>query len=244
MTPAEYFALFAELTKANPPHANDYPMLARLQRIGMEPGKTFDLAKASPEVQQALAEAAPIALKRIEGQFRKAGVLENGWRTNLTAIGSYGSNYLNRAAVAFAGLGANVVDDAIYPTAISDADGQPFSSDKNYVLHFDKDQIPPVRAFWSLTMYNDRQLFTENPIDRYAIGDRDNLAFNGDGSLDLYIQRDSPGADKENNWLPAPKSGPFSMNLRLYWPKTEALDGTWSPPAVKVQSGSGTRALQ
>jgi hypothetical protein len=111
--------------KANPPHANDYPILARLKRIGIEPGKSFALASASPEAQRALRTAAPDALKQIEGAFRTSGVLANGWRTNLTAIGTYGTDYLHRAAVAFAGLGANPVAEAVYPTAITDAAGQP-----------------------------------------------------------------------------------------------------------------------
>jgi hypothetical protein len=119
-----------------------------------------------------------------------------------------------------------VIDDAVYPTAFVDSDGQPFSSDKRYVLHFEKDLIPPVRAFWSLTMYDERQPFTANPINRYAIGDRDKLIFNSDGSLDLYIQRESPGKDKESNWLPTPASGSFTTNLRLYWPKVEVLNGS------------------
>ena len=115
-----------------------------------------------------------------------------------------------------------------------DAHGKPlFDSSMKYALHFEKDQIPPVRAFWSLTMYNDKQFFTDNPIDRYAIGDRDDLKFNDDGSLDPYIQRDAPSPNKENNWLPAPKEGGFSLTLRLYWPKASVLDGTWSPPPVK-----------
>jgi hypothetical protein len=101
------------------------------------------------------------------------------------------------------------------------------------VLRFTKEQLPPVRAFWSLTMYDERQLFAANPINRYAIGDRDSLKFNADGSLDLYIQRESPGPGRESNWLPAPAKGAFTMNLRLYWPKPEVLDGTWSPPPVK-----------
>jgi len=138
-----------------------------------------------------------------------------------------------RAGVAYAGLGANTVEDAIYPTSIADADGEPFHSDNRYILHFDKSKIPPVRSFWSLTMYDGRQLFTANALGRYAIADRDPLKFNADGSLDLCIRRDSPGAGKESNWLPAPKSGPFSMNMRLYWPKLEALDGTRQPPAVR-----------
>jgi hypothetical protein len=228
-----FFSLFGELTKVNPPHANDYPILQRMQRIGIEPGKSFLLDRRSPEIRSAVSDALPQARTKIRAAFAHSGVQTNGWRTNLTAIGSYGTDYLHRAGVAFAGLGANTIEDAIYPTAIVDADGKPFSSDNRYVLHFDKDRIPPVRAFWSLTMYNEKQLFADNPIDRYAIGDRDKLKLNPDGSLDIYIQKDSPGTDKESNWLPAPASGPFTMNLRLYWPKAEALDGTWSPPPVR-----------
>ena len=91
-----------------------------------------------------------------------------------------------------------------------------------------------MRAFWSLTLYNEKQAFAANPLDRYAIGDRDKLAFNADGTLDLFIQRASPGRDKESNWLPAPEGGPFTMNLRLYWPKAEVLDGSWTPPGVRL----------
>jgi hypothetical protein len=211
LSPAAYFSLFTELTKLNPPHANDYPILHQLARMGIEPGKPFAFDKASPEIQRALTEAGPAALKKIKAYFLKAGEEHEGWRTNLTEVGTYGADYLARAGVAYAGLGANTIEDAVYPTAITDIDGKPFSSDNRYVLHFDKDQIPQVRGFWSLTMYNEKQAFAANPIDRYAIGDRDKLAFNPDGSLDLYIQRESPGKDRESNWLPAPASGPFTM---------------------------------
>jgi hypothetical protein len=233
MDAATFFGMFAELMKDNPPHANDYPMLDRMQRLGIEPGKSFNFADAPQEVQEALKAAPAVALKLIKQVWTNSGTFANGWRTNMTAIGTYGTDYLHRAGVAYAGLGANVIEDAIYPTVFTDEDGQPLHSDKRYVLHFEKDQIPPVRAFWSLTMYDERQLFTANSIDRYAIGDRDNLTFNPDGSLDLYIQRESPGKDQESNWLPAPQSGAFTMNLRLYWPKAEALNGTWAPPSVK-----------
>ncbi|MGC2225209.1 MAG: DUF1214 domain-containing protein [Methylocella sp.] len=151
----------------------------------------------------------------------------------MTAIGTYATDYLHREGIAYAALGANTIEDADYPTAFADANGQPFKSDQRYVLHFDKNQIPPVRGFWSLTMYDQRQLFADNLIDRYAIGDRDKLKFNPDGSLDLYIQRKLPGEDRESNWLPAPPNGPFTMNLRLYWPKPDVLDGSWVPPPVK-----------
>lgn len=233
MDAATFFGLFAESMKQNPPHANDYPILDRMKRIGIEPGKSFSLASAPKEIQDALNAAPADALPAIKNAWSKAGILANGWRTNVTAIGTYGTDYLHRAGVAYGGYGANPIEEALYPTAFADIDGQPFDSNKRYVLHFDKDQIPPVRAFWSLTMYDERQLFTANPIDRYAIGDRDKLAFNTDGSLDLYIQNESPGKDKESNWLPAPKSGPFTMNMRLYWPKAVARDGIWAPPPVK-----------
>jgi hypothetical protein len=233
LDPAAFFALFTELTKLNPPHANDYAVLNRMRRLGIEPGKPFAFGSASPEVQQALIEGSAAAQKEIKVRFRQIGVSTGGWRTNLTTIGTYGTDYLGRAAVAFAGLGANTVEDAVYPTAVTDADGQPFSSDKDYVLHFEKDRIPPARAFWSLTMYNDAQFFAANPLNRYAIGDRDPLKYNPDGSLDIYIQSQSPGPDKASNWLPAPANGAFTMNLRLYWPQREVLVGKWSPPAVK-----------
>jgi hypothetical protein len=233
MNAATFFALLAQLLKDNPPHPNDYPIIDRMKRIGIEPGKSFSLASRPKELQDAVNQASAEALQLIKATWANSGVLANGWRTNLTAIGTYGTDYLHRAGVAYAGLGANVIEDAVYPTALTDAEGQPFDSDKRYVLHFAKDEIPPARAFWSLTMYDQRQLFADNPIGRYAIGDRDKLTFNPDGSLDLYIQRESPGKDDESNWLPTPKSGAFSMNLRLYWPKTEVLNGSWTSPPVK-----------
>jgi hypothetical protein len=182
-----------------------------------------------------LAAAPAIAQKKIVLSGRRAGNMANGWRTMLSPIGSFGADFNRRAAVAYFGLGANVPEDAIYPSAFADSDGKPFDSGAKYVVHFDKENLPPVRAFWSLTMYNDRQFFTANPIQRFAIGDRDALKYNADGSLDLYVQRDAPEADKTSNWLPAPASGGFSMNLRLYWPKAAAFDGTWTPAMVKRQ---------
>lgn len=228
-----YFEMFAELMKSNAPHANDYPIVQRMQRIGIEPSKSFSFAAAPPEVQQALNSAASIALPAIKSGFAGVGVPKNGWRIALSAIGTYGTDYRARARIAFGGFGANPVEDAVYPGAFADANGKPFSSDNRYVIHFSKDQLPPVRAFWSLAMYDQRQLFSANPLHRYSIGDRDALKLNDDGSLDLYIQRESPGAAKESNWLPAPAQGAFSMTLRLYWPKPQVLDGSWAPPAIQ-----------
>lgn len=233
MNAAAFFTTFAELMKANPPHANDYPIVQRMARIGLVPGESFDFARAQPEVKAALEDAVASGQKKIRAYKKNSTAQVNGWAMVGNPIGTYGTAYLKRALIAYMGLGANVVEDAIYPTAHAQPDGEPFDSGVNYVLHFAKGQMPPVNAFWSLTMYDDRQFFIDNPINRYAIGDRDALKFDPDGSLDLYLQRESPGPDMESNWLPTPKSGGFSMNLRLYWPKPAALEGTLTPPPVK-----------
>jgi hypothetical protein len=233
MDGATFFDRFVGLLRTNPPHANDYPVLQRLARIGIVPGRSFDVAKARPEVRDALDKAPAEGQAKIRAYVERASPVVNGWSMLMNPVGTYGTDYLKRAMVAFAGLGANVVEDAIYPTIFGDSDGRSFDSAQKYVIHFDKQQLPPVRAFWSLTMYNDKQAFADNPIDRYTLGDRDDVTFNRDGSLDLLIQRQSPGNDKQSNWLPAPPSGGFSMNLRLYWPEATALDGSWVPPPVK-----------
>lgn len=229
---AAFFALFADLMERNPPHAADYPILLRMERIGLVPGKSFDLAKADPVVRDALIRAAADGYKRIVDRRRTFGIPRNGWISPAGMIGSYGNDYLMRAFIGYAGLGALPPDEAIYPFGLLDGDGKLFTGAARYVLHFDKAQLPPAAAFWSLTMYGPDQFFVANPINRFAIGDRDKLMFNADGSLDLYIQHDSPGADREANWLPAP-AGPFSMNLRLYLPRPQAVDGRWVPPAIK-----------
>jgi hypothetical protein len=136
--------------------------------------------------------------------------------------------------VALVGLGANQPEDAIYPMNLADAGGKPMTGAKRYVLHFKRAELPPVDAFWSVTMYDAAGFQVANPINRYAIGDRDALKYNADGSLDLYIQSGSPGKDKEANWLPLPPSGVLGLTLRLYAPKAPALDGRWVPPAVKA----------
>jgi hypothetical protein len=149
----------------------------------------------------------------------------------------YGNYYLKRAIVAMVGLGANQPDDAIYPLNVSDENGKPLNGKHKYILHFNKEELPPVDAFWSLTMYDEQGFQVANPIDRFAIGDRDELKYNSDGSLDIYIQNENPGADKESNWLPSPPSGTLGATMRLYAPKVQALDGRWNPPAIKRVEG-------
>jgi hypothetical protein len=157
----------------------------------------------------------------------------DGWQMNTETMGVYGNHYLKRAIVAMVGLGANQPEDAVYPLAVSDADGKPLTGDRNYVLHFDKERLPPVDAFWSVTMYDSEGFLVPNPMNRFAVGDRDSLRYNSDGSLDIYIQSASPGADKEANWLPGPKSGAIGVTMRLYAPRSTVLDGQWNPPPIK-----------
>lgn len=232
MDAGAFFAIFAETMKHNPPHATDYAMLLRMEHVGLVPGKGFDLARAGPAVQRGLARAAADGYRRIVDNRKRIRLTGNGWVTLGNALGVYGNDYLQRAFISYAGLGALPPEEAIYPMVAFDGNREPLTGAARYRLHFEKDELPPANAFWSLTMYGADQFFVANPLDRYAIGDRDKLDFNPDGSLDLYIQNASPGGDREANWLPAP-TGPFTMNLRLYWPKREGLEGIWTPPAIE-----------
>jgi hypothetical protein len=225
----KYFAYGASLMKTNPPHHTDWSTIARLKRIGIEPGK-FDAGKADPA---ALARGTAAGLKLMQEKLPTLARIANGWQMNTDTMGVYGNYYLKRAIVAMVGLGANQPEDAIYPLAVVDSEGNPPVAERRYVLSFTKDQLPPVDGFWSLTMYDADGFQVANPINRFAIGDRDPLKFEVDGSLNLYIQNESPGADKEPNWLPAPKSGAIGLTMRLYAPKAQALDGRWNPPPIR-----------
>ncbi len=235
MSPETFYSRLNALIKANPPAAADAEAMKKFAAIGIAPGKKYSLEGFDAATQGALEKGVQEAKKEIVAEGKKPrGKVVNGWLISYD-LGSYGTKYLYRAAIAWVGLGANLPEDAIYPMTRVDGEGKPLTGKNKYVMHFAKDQIPPVKAFWSLTLYNDKQAFVENPINRYAIGDRDKLKLNPDGSLDLYIQHESPGKDKESNWLPAPNDS-FNLVLRLYWPKKSALDGTWAPPPVKQVS--------
>ncbi|MEJ8858205.1 DUF1254 domain-containing protein [Variovorax robiniae] len=223
----------AELMKKNPPHASDYPTLMRAAAIGLDPGKSFDASKLDPETVAAINAGAQDAKERMMKRLRNFGPRVNGWSASTESIGSYGSNYERRAVIALAGLGANLPEDSIYPTTSVDAEGKPLASDKAYVLHFDKDKLPPADAFWSVTMYDPQGFQVANAINRFAIGDRDALKLNADGSLDLCIQKTAPGGEQDANWLPAPQNGNFTLTMRIYLPRAEAFNGGWVPPGVK-----------
>jgi len=234
MDAGAYFKLLAKLMKDNPPAKEDAPMVEKMAKIGIVPGKDFDVAKLDPAVAKVLQGVPKLGVEKIMAQFKNAGTEVNGWRI-FTKTGVYGTDYVQRAFVTAIGLGANRPQDAVYPTSEVDGAGKPYSGANKYVMHFPKGQTPPADGFWSLTMYNGDYFFVENPLNRFTLSPRKALKYHEDGSLDLYLQNESPGKDKESNWLPAPKDK-FVLMLRLYWPKEKdpsILDGTWKPPAAK-----------
>ena len=251
-----FFSLLAESMGNNPPSQADGPILKTLQRLGVEAGKPFAWDQLDSATRHGLDDAVWFARVLFEARspgtqgptdtnglqrtlFKWANTaidkamlsVEKGWLVPLN-IGRYDTHYALRAVVSLVGYGANVADDAVYPVTVVDSSGNLLSGENRYVLHFERDQIPPASAFWSLTLYDERGFFVDNPIKRYAIGDRDDLHFNPDGSLDLWIQHAQPDGDKARNWLPAP-SGRFKLILRLYDPKAAVLQKRWVPPGVQ-----------
>ena len=232
MDAKKYFNYAADLMKIYPPHATDFAVLARMKHIGIVAGESFEYKKASPMVRAALDRAVSKGPQLMKDSIPSLGTVVNGWQMNTTVMGVYGNYYMKRAIIALIGLGAIPTEDAIYPLNMADADGKKIVGNNNYTMHFSKDKLPPVDAFWSLTMYDKEGFQVANELNRFAIGDRDDLVYNKDGSLDIYIQTKSPGKDKESNWLPSPNKGELGITLRLYVPKPQALDGRWIPPVI------------
>ena len=236
MDTSTYFNMMARLMGgAAPPAPEDGQMLARMAKIGLVPGQPFDMAKLDPATQAALKGLGKTALQRIEANKDSLGAMVKGW-VMTKGLGVYGTNYMKRAVVAAFGWPANLPQDAVYPYTEVDSSGRKLSGANRYTLTFAKGETPPVDAFWSITMYEIDQgwWFVPNPLNKFTVSPRNNLKPNADGSVTLYFQNESPGADKEANWLPAPK-GDFIAMLRMYWPKENApsiLNGTWTPPAV------------
>jgi hypothetical protein len=252
MSSAAYFNMLATLMRDNPPAKDDAPIVERMARLGIIPGQPFVFEKLDPQVQQALQDVPQDSFEAIMAHFKTAGIVENGWLFT-TKTGLYGTDYIQRALVTAIGLGANRPQDAVYPTSQEDSEGKAYEGatkyvitdlhgqskhhegSNEYVMHFDKGQMPPVDGFWSLTMYNAEYFFVDNPLNRYTLSARNDLKKNADGSVDLYLQNENPGPDKESNWLPAP-TGKFILMLRLYWPKEtppSIIDGSWKIPGVQ-----------
>ncbi|QGM96382.1 DUF1254 domain-containing protein [Methylocystis parvus] len=237
MTATQYFTLLAELLKRNPPSPKDAPALARFAKIGLEPGKPFDGKSIDGRWETRIPK---ISNDRIMLHFKFSDgdmTSVNGWGYT-TKTGLYGTDYIQRALVTAIGLGANRPQDAVYPTSLKPSFFESYDGSKKWIMRFLPGQLPPARGFWSLTMYDDAYFFVANPINRYSMSMRTNPRLEKDGSLVIYIQNESPGPDKEANWLPAPK-GKFVLMLRLYWPrehKPSILDGSWVIPPVTAAS--------
>jgi len=239
MDAASFFKLFAQLLKTNPPSAEDAPMLATLAKIGIVPRQDFDASKLDPVVAKGLANVPKPAQDTImawmkEGFATGDWKLSDGWIYS-TKMGVYGTNYRWRALIASIAIGANLAEDAVYPLSYGPDIFTTYSGAHKYLMHFNEDDFPPVEGFWSLTMYNEQQFLVPNPINRYTVSQRNKFKTNADGSVDVYIQNESPGQDKEQNWLPAPKNK-FMLTLRMYRPKEKSpsiLNSTWNIPPVR-----------
>lgn len=233
MDAAAFFGLSATLLKDNPPGPFDYPLIHRLERLGFKVGEIFDLKAKPANIQQAFDRATADGNALVLAEGKKAGGEgQKGW-IYTTHSGAYGVDYLYRAAIAQCCLGENLAQDAIYPSVAADSEGKPLDGSGEYVLHFEKGKLPPVDGFWSITVYDKDGYFIPNAMKRQALGDRSNLAANADGSVDIFIQAQSPGKDKEANWLPVATGQPFNLLMRLYWARDQALTGDWTPPPVK-----------
>ena len=233
-----YFTRLAQLMKTNPPTPQDAPMVARMAKIGLVPGQDYDPSKLGGFDKEAIKAVPKLALLKMV-KLLKEQKTTNGWLYFTTGVGNWGTDYPLRAMGNMLGPGWNRPQDAMYPLSQKDANGDDYNgAEQKYVIHFDKGQFPPVKAFWSLTLYDPEFFFVPNSINRYELSQRNKFITNKDGSVDMYLQAESPGKSKEANWLPAPK-GKFVLVMRLYWPTStppSILDGSWKPPAVtKVQ---------
>ena len=220
MTADKFFAYAAELLKLQPTHATDEPILAEIKKIGLEPGKSFNIAALDPQIAQGLQNAPADARTLMTAKAATIARIANGWSTNTDTMGVYGDFYLKRAIVAAIGLGANLPQDAVYPLDL-----------------FDKTALPPVDAFWSITLYGPAGNAYPNSINKQAVSSWMPFVRNADGSLDLYFHNADPGPALQASWLQAPR-GAFNLTMRLYAPQRDVLIGNWNPPPV-VNLGAG-----
>ncbi|MFN5498263.1 MAG: DUF1254 domain-containing protein [Burkholderiales bacterium] len=226
----EFFNRLMKLMVSNPPSPEDAPLLARLAQLEIKPGQAVHLS-ASNALSFSLGRW--IANQRVMKALNTKAQ-DGSWSYPPLNLGRYGTDYNTRAAVAMVGLGANLPEDAMYPNTVLDHQGQALNGKHRYRLHFAANALPPVKAFWSITAYGADEFLIDNPLQRFAIGDRDPLVFNADGSLDLWVQA-TPPSQKEAaaNWLPVQMGAPFLLNARLYWPEDKALNGQWKMPVVE-----------
>jgi len=236
-TSPEFFNVLNFLLQFCPTHPSEVELMARFAQIGVGPDSTLDLSQLSPEMRQALEDGMADAWEEF-ADFKRTQI-DTGKRTAADGFGTrefLANDYLGRMASAVLGIYGNSKEEALYPAYFVDASGESLdAAQNNYILRFPPGELPPVNAFWSITMYElPASLLVENPIDRYLINSSmlPDLVRDPDGGLTLYLQHESPGAEKESNWLPAP-DGEFITIMRLYWPEEAALTGAWQAPPLQ-----------
>lgn len=231
-SPMEFFVTLSSLLKINPIMSGEDGIIADLNNIGVGP---MIIDKPNYKYNDdTIQDGFAGGVKSLNGALQFWGKFINGWKVTISGVGTYGFDYMQRAVVWKGGALANDPKEAVYPTALFDADGNVLNGNNDYVLKFTRDQLPPVNYFWSMTMYDIKTTYlVPNDLDKYSIGDRTpGIKYGPDGGLTIYLSNKNPGPDKESNWLPTPR-GPFYMVLRLYGPKDSVLDGKWQPAGIQ-----------
>ncbi len=232
--PLNFFVFLNAGLRENPPPAREAALMSLFGQIGVGPDKTFQVDQLDPATARGLLRAVKTGPEIIAAHRASIEAEFHGWTRPPKEVGTYGDDYLLRAVVAKIGLAALSPEEAVYLHRYRDDRGKPLRGKTKYLLRFEKNELPPVDAFWSITLYRlPERLLAANDLKRYSIGDRTpGLQYGPDGSLEIYLQQEPPDREKQSNWLPAP-SGEFFLSLRLYLPKKAIQEGTWKPPAVK-----------
>lgn len=225
----EFFNILNQSMLKNPPRNEDAVILDKILDLGVAPGMKFELSSFDFDTQEEIKAITKWMKEYIENMMTEG--TDQGWVYNY-GLGNYNNDYRMRAKTAYLNPGANTDEDTVYMFSYVDADNEKYDLDKKYVLHFGKDELPPVNAAWSISLYNNDGYFVKNSINRYSVGSKDNLKFNKDGSLDIYIQKENPGKDKQSNWMPV-SGETFSVMMRCYWPKESLIDTGWRVPSIK-----------
>ena len=234
MSAKNFFTYAAELMTKYPPHETDYNIVLSMKKLGIEAGKPLKFASLSAAQQKALKRAPMKVLRGLKAAGTDIGKKVNGWNVITHNMGVYGIEYKTRTMISLVGLGANQPADAIYPLTRTDKNGDKLRAIHSYKLHFEKKDLPPVDAFWSITVYNDDGFTNPNSLNRATLSSWMPLKYNDDGSLDLLFSHSKPKADMMNNWYPLPRFGVFNLTMRLYAPDIDKIEsGAWKPPAVE-----------
>jgi hypothetical protein len=237
MSPAEFFETAAALLWREGPHGADGSVLMRLRDLGIERGRIFVFADQTTEVQAALTAAVPAGRAAILEAGRRRDRFVNGWSYSTENIGTWGNNYVRRALVARWGIAANPAEDAVYLQPRADAEGNPINGGNQHVIHFEPGGTPPAKAFWSLTVYDRNGFLIANDLNRFGIRSRDDVRYNTDGSLDIFLGPECADPHGDSNWIPT-IAVPLDMSMRLYMPENEFLTGQWTPPPIRRTDAS------